>query len=66
MRPAAQEITREDLTMEHFGPLLERNRHFATTNAREGASILARHPGPGLVRSGTILSATITVARQDS
>ena len=47
-------------------PLLERNRHFATTNAREGASILARHPGPGLVRSGTILSATITVAREDS
>ena len=44
MRPAAQEITREDLTMAHFGPLLERNRHFATTNAREGASILARHP----------------------
>ena len=66
MRPAAQETTLENLAMAHFDPLLERNRHFATTNAREGASILARHPGPGLVRSGTILSATITVAREDS
>ena len=30
--------------MAHFDPLLERNRHFATTNAREGAAIVARHP----------------------
>ena len=44
MRPAAQEITRENLTMAHFDPLLERNKHFATTNAREGASIVAKHP----------------------
>jgi hypothetical protein len=53
MRPAAQEITREDLTMEHFGPLLERNRHFATTNAGGRAHARRRHgdarmstPGP--------------------
>ena len=30
--------------MAHFDPLLERNRHLATTNAREGAAIVARHP----------------------
>ena len=30
--------------MAHIDPLLERNRHFATTNAREGASILAKYP----------------------
>jgi hypothetical protein len=36
MRPVAHEITREDLTMAHVDPLLERNKHFATTNAREG------------------------------
>jgi carbonic anhydrase len=29
--------------MAHIDPLLERNKHFATTPAREGASILARH-----------------------
>ncbi len=30
--------------MAHIDPLLERNKHFATTDAREGASILARYP----------------------
>ena len=30
--------------MANIDPLLERNKHFATTNAREGASIVARHP----------------------
>jgi carbonic anhydrase len=29
--------------MANIDPLLERNKHFATTNAREGASISARH-----------------------
>ena len=28
--------------MAHIDPLLERNKHFATTNAREGASIVAK------------------------
>jgi carbonic anhydrase len=30
--------------MANIDPLLERNKHFATTNAREGASMAARHP----------------------
>ena len=30
--------------MAHIDPLLERNKHFATTAAREGASIVAKHP----------------------
>jgi carbonic anhydrase len=29
--------------MANIDPLLDRNKHFATTNAREGASISARH-----------------------
>lgn len=29
--------------MANIDPLLERNKHFATTSAREGASIVARH-----------------------
>jgi carbonic anhydrase len=29
--------------MANIDPLLERNKHFATTDAREGASIVARH-----------------------
>src|ERR1700733_3271570 len=37
------DLLREDLTMAHIDPLLERNRHFAATAtaAREGASITA-------------------------
>jgi hypothetical protein len=30
--------------MAHMDPLLERNKHFASTNAREGASISAKRP----------------------
>jgi carbonic anhydrase len=30
--------------MAHIDPLLERNRHFAATPAREGASIVSRYP----------------------
>ena len=30
--------------MAHIDPLLERNRHFATTAARAGTSIVAKHP----------------------
>jgi carbonic anhydrase len=30
--------------MPHIDPLLERNKHFATTAAREGISILAKYP----------------------
>jgi hypothetical protein len=30
--------------MAHIDPLLERNKHFAATAAREGASIVAKHP----------------------
>ncbi len=30
--------------MAHIDPLLERNKHFATTGAREGASIVAKYP----------------------
>ena len=30
--------------MAHIDPLLERNKDFAATDAREGVSILAKHP----------------------
>ncbi len=30
--------------MAHIDPLLKRNQHFATTDARDGASIVARYP----------------------
>lgn len=30
--------------MAHIDPLLERDKHFATTAAREDASIVAKHP----------------------
>src|ERR1700675_33008 len=30
--------------MAHIDPLLERNKHFATTDARAGTSIVARYP----------------------
>jgi carbonic anhydrase len=37
-------MTRGDPDMAHIDPLLERNRHFATTAARAGTSIVAKHP----------------------
>src|SRR5258708_25895624 len=34
----------EDPNMANIDPLLERNKHFATTAAREGVSIVAKYP----------------------
>ena len=53
--------------MANIDPLLERNKHFATTTAREGTSIVAKHkvyvitcldPGPTRRRSLSSSSGT--------
>ena len=37
-------LQKDTFSMAHIDPLLERNKHFATTGAREGASIVAKYP----------------------